>query len=346
MSILKDKPVKLDLEAAIANIKRQGTPERVYYFEHGLEPGIKQSLCDRFDLCEGLDNTDKHFILRREIRIQQFLGQEFFRVFPLNYAWPGFSTDTTAPPPAVGPIQSWEDFENYPWPTIEQIDFSAVEWFEKNLPDNMAVWAMTYLFQQVSNLIGFTPMCLMLYENRRLIEAVTEKVGTLCLKFTQTMCQFSRCGAINIGDDLGHKTATLINPKDIRELFIPWHKRIIEVAHSHGKLGLFHICGHTGAIMDDLIDAVGIDAKHSTQDVIEPITVSKERWGKRVGLLGGVDVDFITRAQPKDMKNYVRNILDTCVPGGGYALGVGNWVADSIPFENYLTMLTQARCFA
>ena len=34
--------------------------------------------------------------------------------------------------------------------------------------------------------------------------------------------------------------------------------------------------------MDDLIDTVHIDAKHSTQDVVEPMAVSKRRWGDRV----------------------------------------------------------------
>lgn len=343
MDLLKDKSVKLDLESAIANIRRKGTPNRVYYFEHGLEPGIKQALCDRFDLCQGLDNTDQFFLLQREVRIQQFLGHEFLRVFPAGMLWQGLPTN--AVPPGIGPIQSWDDFEKHSWPTIEQIDFSAVEWFEKNLPGNMAFWSMTYLFQQVSDLIGFAPLCMMLYENRELIKAVIEKVGSLYIKFTETMCQFSRCGAINIGDDMGYKTSTLIGPEDIRELFIPWHKRIIEIVHSHGKLGLFHVCGKVDAIMDDLIDTVQIDAKHSTQDVVEPMTVSKQRCGNRVGLLGGIDVDFITRAQPQEVKSYVRNILETCVPGGGFALGVGNWVADSILFKNYLALLTEARCF-
>ena len=44
-NILKDKPIKLDLVSAIANIKRKGIPKRVFYFEHGLEHGIKEALC-------------------------------------------------------------------------------------------------------------------------------------------------------------------------------------------------------------------------------------------------------------------------------------------------------------
>ena len=344
--ILKSKPVALDLEAAIANIKRQREPGRVFFFEHGLEPGIKDALCDRFGLCEGLDKSDRHFTLRREIRINEFLGHEFMRVFPGGIVWRGLPAGMTAVPPAVGPIQSWSDFESYPWPTVRQVDFSDVEWFEHNLPDNIAMWAMTYLFQQVSNLIGFAPMCIMLYENRELVEAVIEKVGEFFVAYAEALCGFSRVGAINVGDDMGHKTGTLISPADLRELFVPWHKRIVAAAHAGGKLGLFHVCGQVEAIMDDLIDTVGIDARHSTQDVIEPIAVAKHRWGRRVALLGGVDVDFITRARPEDVGPYIRKILDACVPGGGFALGVGNWVADSIPVENYLAMLEEARRFS
>ncbi|MCK4982846.1 MAG: hypothetical protein KAS17_07970, partial [Victivallaceae bacterium] len=271
------------------------------------------------------------------------LGHEFMRVFPKGIAWQGLPAGTTDVPPAAGPIQTWEDFENYPWPSITQVDWSEVEWFEQNLPDNVGMWTMTYLLQQVSNLIGFAPMCMMLYENRELIKAIIEKVGILYMKFTETICQFSKCCAINIGDDMGHKSATLISPDDIRELFIPWHKRIIAAAHSRGKLGLFHTCGQVETVMGDLIDTVKIDARHSTQDTIEPMRISKQRWGGDIGLLGGVDVDFITRAQPEQVKDYVHDILESCVLGGGFALGVGNWVADSVPFENYLAMLEAAR---
>ena len=137
----------------------------------------------------------------------------------------------------------------------------------------------------------------------------------------------------------------LISPKDIRELFIPWHRRLMDTVHERGKLGIFHVCGKVQPIMDDLIDTVGIDAKHSTQDVIEPITAEKKRLGHRVALLGGVDVDFITRSDPQRVRAYTRKTLEACLPGGGFSFGVGNWVADSIPLENYLAMIDEARSF-
>ena len=39
-----------------------------------------------------------------------------------------------------------------------------------------------------------------------------------------------------------------------------------------------------------------------------------------------------------------RESLEVCMPGGGFAFGVGNWVADTvIPPENHLATLEAAR---
>lgn len=339
-------PVELDLEGHLDNLYRRNRPKRVFFFEHGEETGVKEQLCGRFALCDGLDRSHQDFMRQREIRINQFLGQELMRVFPGGIVWPGLPTDTTAAPPTVGPIQSWDDLEEYAWPRLADVDFSDVEWFEKNLPDNIGMWAMTYLFQQVSNLLGFETLCMMLHLDRGLVQAVIDKVATFFIEYTDVLCQFSRVAAINVGDDMGHKTGTLISPDDIRELFLPWHKRIIGKAHEYGKLAIFHICGQVDVIMDDLIDSVGIDAKHSTQDLIEPMARTKEKWGHRVALLGGIDVDVITRATTREVRTYTRGILEVCAPSGGFSLGVGNWVADSMPIDNYLAMIDEARRFA
>ncbi|NQU76475.1 MAG: hypothetical protein HQ546_09205, partial [Planctomycetes bacterium] len=299
--ILLDKPVKLDLAAAIANIRREGTPRRVFQYEHGLEPGIKQALCERFDLCAGLDKSNEHFLLQRDIRIYQFVGLEFLRAFPNMRVYCPF------PPPPIGPIRSWADFESYHWPRADQVDLAIMEWYERNLPDNMAMIALTYPFQDTSDLFGLAPLCMMIYDQRDLVKAVFEKIGNYYVELTHRYCGFSRFGAAVIGDDLGHKTATFFSPQDMRELVIPWHKKIADAAHSHGKLAFSHSCGQIQAIMDDLIDTVGMDAHHSTQDVVQPITVSKDLWGDRVALLGGVDVDFFTRADTETVRTYTRN---------------------------------------
>ena len=99
-------------------------------------------------------------------------------------------------------------------------------------------------------------------------------------------------------------------------------------------------------IMDDLIDDVGIDGKHSYEDAILPVTEAKKRYGKRMAILGGIDVDFLCRADEKSIRRRVKETLKTCMAGGGYCLGTGNTVANYIPLENYLAMLDEGRKFA
>ena len=53
--------------------------------------------------------------------------------------------------------------------------------------------------------------------------------------------------------------------------------------------------------MDDIIDA-GVDAKHSFEDQIMPVTEVKRRWGKRISILGGIDVDFLCHASIEQVR--------------------------------------------
>ena len=93
--------------------------------------------------------------------------------------------------------------------------------------------------------------------------------------------------------------------------------------------------------MEDLISDIRIDAKHSFEDAIVPVAEFKRKYGNRIAVLGGVDMNQICLLSEADLRTYVRKILDQCMPGGGYALGTGNSVANYIPVENYLAMLDE-----
>jgi uroporphyrinogen decarboxylase len=97
--------------------------------------------------------------------------------------------------------------------------------------------------------------------------------------------------------------------------------------------------------MEDLINDVGIDAKHSFEDTIESVIDAKRLYGDRIALLGGIDVDFLCRSDEKQVRRRVRETLEKCMPGGGYVLGTGNSVANYIPVDNYLAMLDEGRRF-
>ena len=95
-------------------------------------------------------------------------------------------------------------------------------------------------------------------------------------------------------------------------------------------------------VMDDLIDDVGIDAKHSFEDKILPVEEVYRRWGDRIAVLGGVDMDVLGRGTEERVRARTRQILEVCgVKGTGYCLGTGNSVVNFIPVQNYLAMLDE-----
>ncbi|MEM2961056.1 MAG: uroporphyrinogen decarboxylase family protein, partial [Candidatus Bathyarchaeia archaeon] len=118
-----------------------------------------------------------------------------------------------------------------------------------------------------------------------------------------------------------------------------WQKRCVEVAHKYGKPFILHSCGNLRKVIDTLIEYVGIDAWHSFQDIIMPVTEAKEKYGDRVAILGGIDVDSLSRLPTIELKEYILKVLEKCMPGGGYALGSGNSIANYVNVENYKTML-------
>lgn len=91
--------------------------------------------------------------------------------------------------------------------------------------------------------------------------------------------------------------------------------------------------------MDDLIDDVGIDARHSYEDKIMPVWQFKERYGKRVAVMGGFDIDRLCRLTPEEVYRETAELIRRCAPGGGWALGTGNSVASYVPVENFRAMM-------
>ena len=97
--------------------------------------------------------------------------------------------------------------------------------------------------------------------------------------------------------------------------------------------------------MDDLIDYAGIDALHSFQDNVLSVIEAKEKYGSRVAIIGGIDVEILSSGSIKEVKEYTTNVLKKCMVGGGYALGSGNSITNYVKIENYKAMLEIGRKF-
>ena len=245
-----------------------------------------------------------------------------------------------------GPIQSWKDFETYPWPKVDQLPQIALHYVNAILPEGMKICAQLFggVFSNAMYLMGFQSLCYALHDQVDLVEAVCQRLGEIVAAVATQVVTYDNVGMLVQTDDMGFHSGTLVSPDVIRRYVLPHHKKVAELAHNAGKLFALHSCGNVNKLMDDFIDYVGIDAKHSFEDKILPVEEVYRRWGERVTILGGVDMDLLGRGTEEQVRARTREILEVCgVKGTGYCLGTGNSVANYIPVQNYLAMLDEGR---
>jgi uroporphyrinogen decarboxylase len=353
-------PVVPDWQGFLQSIRREGTPKRAHFIELIIDGEVQDWICQRYGLLDDLSVNDPHFFYKKQIALQSFLGYDYVIVPSTLGESPDFlrndlGTVDTAALQRVGGrhyvnehrglITSWEEFEAYPWPDLVSHRSPSLEWFQENLPENMCmIGGLTgSIYENLSWMMGYETLCYALSEQRDLVTAISQRVIEIFRKELETILQFDRVKAVWGSDDLGFKTSTLISPKDLREFVFPGHKLLAKMSHEAGRLYIMHCCGNLARIIDDLIDDVGIDGKHSFEDTIEDVCESKSSYGQRIALLGGIDVDFLCRSGEEQIRQRVRHTLDCCLPGGGFCLGTGNTVANYIPVENYLIMLDEGR---
>ena len=242
-----------------------------------------------------------------------------------------------------GPISDWQSFENYAWPEDVEFINSANRMAAQLAPDGMKVMVLPGgVFEWTTWIMGLVPFSYALTDQPDLVDALIEKIAGIILAGIEDLLDESKIGGLFLGDDMGFNTGTLVSPTVLREKFLPYIKRMTQMVHDAGKVMVLHSCGNLEAIMDDICE-LGIDAKHSFEDKIMPVEKVYQRWGDRIGIIGGVDMHLLASGSEEAVRNRTREILDVCAPTGHYVLGTGNSVANYIPLKNYLAMLDEGR---
>jgi len=241
-----------------------------------------------------------------------------------------------------GIIKSWEDFERIDWSNV-RADWGILDRATRYLPDGMKLTIGTSLFEAIlERFLGYEDLFILSVDNPSLVAKLFETWGRKVYDAYEAAIGHPSVGAIFHADDLGYKTGTMLSPAFLREHVFPWFRKYAELAHGHGKTYWYHCCGNVFEVMDDLIDDVRIDAFHSFQDVIIPISEFLQRYGDRVAALGGIDMDNLARMEETQLRAHVKQTLSECMPGR-FALGSGNTIANYVPPANYLAMLEEGQ---
>jgi uroporphyrinogen decarboxylase len=363
--LLLDHPSP-NFDELVRVLKGEKAPRRVPLVEISIDPEVLQTIQETYlgepwVLPRGiliLERPDDLYY-RQLVNLYYRLGYDFVPIWPFWRNNPvgkvirtrdasqqsGGTRDWVDQSAAL--IRSRADYEAFPWDKIYAVP-ETFEMVARCLPDGMKMAVISTLFENIfESLLGTEGLFYLMTDDPQLVQDVFNHWGRLVYDFYASVIGLDAVGAIFHVDDMGFKTGTLISPADLRRLVFPWLAKYAALAHEHQKPFFLHSCGNLykklPSVMDDLIELVGIDGFHSFQDVILPVTEVKARYGHRVALLGGADLDKLTTLPETDLRIYLRSILETCLPGGRFAFGSGNSIPNYVPLQNFEILLEEAR---
>jgi uroporphyrinogen decarboxylase len=214
----------------------------------------------------------------------------------------------------------------------------------EDLPKGMKLlpYSPDGVLENVIRLMGFDALCFSLRDDPLLVEDVFEQVGSRLVRYYKEAVQHDNVGACLANDDWGFITSTLISTADLRQYVFPWYKQIVEISHAAGKPAILHSCGYFENIVEDIIEDMGFNGRHSYEDNILPVEEAYEKYHDRIAILGGIDVNFMCESTPDEVYLRSKHMLERASVRGGFALGTGNSVPEYMPDENFFALIRAA----
>ena len=334
----------------ILDVLNNKKPKRLPIYEHIISPSIMEKILKKpfAELISGKKDDLVEFFNNYCLFFKEMTYDAVSFEFCICEILPDHGAIMGGKP---GPIQTRDDFDKYPWEDLPTLFWEKAEpqfkALVQSLPTGMkAIGGIgNGVFEISEDLVGYEYLSYMQIDNPELYAALFCKIGDLMKiiwdRFLKYYADFFV--GCRFGDDLGFKTNLLLSPDTIRQHILPQYKRIIEAVHRANKPFLWHSCGCIFEIMEDVIK-IGIDAKHSNEDVIAPFDKWIDLYGDRIGLFGGIDVDLLCQEKPEKITEKIvelgkrfRNKTN------GFALGSGNSIPDYVPVEGYLAMIEAAQ---
>jgi hypothetical protein len=144
------------------------------------------------------------------------------------------------------------------------------------------------------------------------------------------------------GTDFGTQNGPFCSPATYRRLYLPYQKRVNGWIHRHTPWKTFmHCCGGVEPLLDAIVEA--------EFDILNPVQCSargmdartlKQRYGDRLVFWGGgVDTQrTLPFGTPQEVRDEVRERVETFAPGGGFVFCTIHNVQARTPIENVLAM--------
>ncbi len=274
---------------------------------------------------------------------------EFDRYGVLHEKTEGFHFTKIVPPLVE---HSLEAVKSYPLPDYKDLDLyreTAGKMADIDRRKKAGALAMgtETIFEVSWPLVGLEEFLVMLLTEPEVCEAILDRFAEMRLWQLETYAKYGRYDILWLGDDIANQHGMMIPPELWRAIFKPRLKTIIDCAKHFQPDGLifYHTCGNPTEVVEDLIE-VGVDILNPVQpEAVDPAEF-KKKWGDRLSFWGAVGVQStLPFGTVKDVRNEVKERIDTVGAGGGFLIGPAHVIEPEVPWENVLSFVQAVREF-
>jgi uroporphyrinogen decarboxylase len=242
---------------------------------------------------------------------------------------------------SVGEIE-----KNYLWPSPDWYDFSRLRekidgWERRPVQGGGSEPFLIY-----ADLRGQEQALMDLMINPEIVHYCLDRLYALAYEKSRRLYETlpGRITHSYVAEDMGSQEDLIYSPAQIREFFLPWMKRMIDLAHNAGIFVFHHSDGAVRKIIPDMIEA-GIDALNPLQWRCRGMDRQglKRDFGDRLVFHGGVDNQkTLPFGSVDDVRAEVRENLEIFGQGGGYILAPCHNIQAVSPAENVVAMYETA----
>jgi uroporphyrinogen decarboxylase len=238
-----------------------------------------------------------------------------------------------------GVIQNWQDFDQYPWPDKSSIDYSRLESVKNIIPDGMGVIGQYGdIFTLAWELMGFDNFAVAIFEQPDLIQAIIEKLSGLILSMFESMAEMEWVGILWYSDDIATGSGPLISPALLDTFFFPHLQYIGSLCQKRQIPFIYHSDGRLWTVLDRILSS-GVNGLHPIEPASMKITEIGEKYGDRLCLCGGIDVDLLSRGSPDQVRRHTLSLKESLCGNVSWCAGSSNSITDYVSPDNYLSML-------
>jgi len=319
-----------------------------------MTPEIQQKLSEYFkgrDLLEvfGIDFRGVDVIWKGKVKEPQ--GDIHYDIWGVGYRSTKnqFGTYDEACDLALARIKTMDDFKNYPWPSIDDYDFSTIEVQCNRLKDFAVCFGgagIPDIVNGVSRGRGMEQVLTDIMLGDEAGMAIIDKRVDFYYEYIKRGLKAAK-GKIDIvclGEDCGTQNGRLVSPKVFDKIFKPRLKKFYDLAHQCGAKAMMHSCGDTHDIMPTFIE-MGLDILDAMQPEpkgMDPETIRKMCYGKLAfcGLISTQQT--LPHGTVEDCRKEARHRLDVIAKGGGYIFSPAHCIQPDTPIENVIAIYEEA----